>query len=179
MGIESLSSFADDGSLNVVVETPRGSTGKFKFDRASGLMKLARPLPFGIAYPYDWGFVPGTQMPDGDPLDAMILWEGTGTPGLLIVSRCLGILHVEQNSPKGARQRNDRLVVVPVKAPRQDAVRSVADLAERTRAELQHFFTAVVAFEAKQIALLGWEGPEEALALVRKSRVQPSEKLAR
>jgi inorganic pyrophosphatase len=63
--------FRRDGSLNVVIETPRGSTAKFTYDNETGSIIASRPLPLGIAYPYDWGFVPGTHASDGDPLDAM------------------------------------------------------------------------------------------------------------
>ena len=36
-----------DGSLNVVVETPRGATAKFKYDERAGVMRLSRPHPSG------------------------------------------------------------------------------------------------------------------------------------
>jgi inorganic pyrophosphatase len=45
----------------------------------------------------------------------------------------------------------------------------VFDLSERARAELTHFFVAAVAFEKKELKVLGWDGPHEALALVHKS----------
>ena len=54
---------------------------KFKYDPDEGVMMLARPLPLGLTYPYDWGFVPSTRAADGDPLDAVILWNGTSYPG--------------------------------------------------------------------------------------------------
>ena len=69
-----------DGSLNVVVETPRGAVAKFKYDEQSGLMTLSRALPLGIVYPYDWGFVASTKAADGDPIDAMALWKAAEFP---------------------------------------------------------------------------------------------------
>jgi len=162
--------FRADGSINVVVETPRGSQSKFKFDPETGSMILSRPLPSGIVYPCDWGFIPSTRAADGDPLDAMILWDGTGFPGLIVASRLIGILRVEQKSlASGARERNDRLFALPVKAPRSEQVRSVFDLPERVRLELEQFFQNVVAFEGKEIALLGFAGPDEADRVLRAS----------
>lgn len=165
-GIEALPAVRDDGFLNVVVETPRGASIKVKFDSSTGLMMLSRPLPNGVTYPYDWGFVAGTRAPDGDPLDALILWDCASYPGLLVPSRPVGVLAVEQSAPDGARQRNDRLIVIPAKSPRLDSVQSINDVTPRVRAELEQFFSAVVAFEGKQLRILGWDGPDAARALV-------------
>ncbi len=166
MSLESLPALREDGLLNVVVETPRGSTIKVKFDGGSGLMMLSRPLPAGLAYPYDWGFVTGTRASDGDPVDAMLFWDCSSYPALLVPSRAVAVLRVDQADPKGGRQRNDRLLVVPATSPRFDAIRSVDDVPERTRKELEQFFTAAVAFEGKDVRLLGWGNAADALALV-------------
>jgi inorganic pyrophosphatase len=56
-----LPSHDEDGQLQVVVEAPRGSRAKFKYDPTGQTFKFARPLCLGTAYPYDWGFVPGTR----------------------------------------------------------------------------------------------------------------------
>lgn len=165
--------FGDDGSLNVIVESPRGATSKFKYDLALDRLVLSRPLPSGIAYPHDWGFVPSTRAADGDPVDAMIVWDGVSYPGVLVPCRPIGILNVEQtNVTTGARERNDRLAVLPVKAPKVESIVTVFDLSERTRAELEQFFKAVTFFEKKDVALLGWEGPERARAFVEASLVR-------
>jgi inorganic pyrophosphatase len=169
MSVESLRAVRHDGYLNVVVETPRGSTIKIKFDPASGLMMLSRPLPSGLSYPFDWGFVAGTRAADGDPLDALVLWDCSSYPGLLVPSRPLALLAVEQSAPDGMRQRNDRLVVVPGKSPRLDALQSLDDIPVRLRAELEQFFIAAVAFEGKHVRLLSWQGSAEARRLVESS----------
>jgi inorganic pyrophosphatase len=167
-----VAAFGDDGSLNVIVESPRGASSKFKYDPALDRFVLSRPLPSGVVYPHDWGFVPSTRAADGDPVDAMIVWDGVTYPGILVACRPIGVLNVEQtNVSKGGRERNDRLAVLPVKAPRLDTIATVFDLPERTRAELEQFFKAVTFFEKKDVKMLGWEGPERARAFVEASLV--------
>ena len=56
-----------------VIETPKGRRNKFKFDPKSQCFVLSGLLPEGMAFPYDFGFVPSTLAADGDPLDSMIL----------------------------------------------------------------------------------------------------------
>lgn len=131
-------------------------------------MVLSRPLPMGISYPYDWGFIPSTRASDGDPLDAMVRWEGGSYPGVVIPCRLIGVLEVEQtNIETGARERNDRVMAVPVTSVAMAAVRSVLELTERARAELQTFFEVSVKFEGKELLILGWSGPDQADALLR------------
>lgn len=157
-----------DGWLNVVVETPRGSTAKFKYDERSGVMRLSRPLPSGLCYPYDWGFIPSTRAADGDALDAMIIWDGVSYPGIVVTAQCLAVLRVEQKDPEsGGRQRNDRVLTVPVKSRHGNE----GGLDSLLRAQLEQFFTAAVAFEGKDVRLLGWGDADEADALVRAADV--------
>jgi len=174
-----LSAYAADGSLYVMVESPRGSSIKFKYDPAIDRITLSRPLPAGLSYPHDWGFVPSTRASDGDPLDALIAWEGTSYPGVVIPCRPIGVLEIEQTNPRtGARERNDRVVMLPVKAPRVDDVRTVFDFSDRWRAELEKFFLAAVAFEGKDLKVLGWNGPSEANQLIKKSLIMSDDEEA-
>ena len=157
-----------DGWLNVVVETPRGSTAKFKYDERAGVMRLSRPLPSGLCYPYDWGFIPSTRAADGDALDAMINWDGMSYPGIVVAARCVAVLRVDQKDPVGVgRQRNDRVLTAPVKTRHGHD----GELDARLRAQLEQFFTAAVAFEGKDIRLLGWGDADEADALVRAAEI--------
>lgn len=52
-----------------VIETPKGRRNKFKYDPDSGLFSLSNLLPQGFSFPFDFGFIPSTASPDGDPLD--------------------------------------------------------------------------------------------------------------
>jgi inorganic pyrophosphatase len=81
------------------------------------------------------------------------------------------VLLVEQtNGETGRRERNDRLAVLPIDAPRWADVRTIDDLSDRARSELARFFEAAVEFEGKDLKILGWRGPDAARKLLRASR---------
>jgi inorganic pyrophosphatase len=157
-----------EGVLHVIVESPAGATAKIKWEPRWQVFALSRPLPLGVSYPHDWGFVPGTRAQDGDPLDALVLTEGTTYPGLLIPARPLGVLRLEQNR-KGVpgRERNDRLIAIPLSAARQ-SLSHINEMSQRLRQEIEQFFRDVTFFESKDPTMLGWGGPEDAWALVQR-----------
>src|SRR5688572_6149692 len=122
MNLAALPTFASKDIFHVVVESPRGSTLKLKYEPQFEAMAVSRPLPLGVTYPFDWGFVPSTRGADGDPLDAMLLWDVPSYPGVVVPCRLVGVLRVEQNRTNHdplERIRNDRVMAVPVAARRE------------------------------------------------------------
>jgi inorganic pyrophosphatase len=159
----------DDGDIHVVVESPRGSRVKLKYEPALGVFTLARPLILGVQYPFDWGFVPSTRAPDGDPLDAIVLSEAPSYPGVVLACRAIGVVLVTQNAKEGGRERNDRLVTVAKKAPRTDGIEDARQLQERVREELAQFFLVAVSLAGKDVRIEGWDGPERAQQLIEEA----------
>ena len=49
---------AQSGDINVIIETPKGSRNKFKYDPEQHLFKLSGVLPAGAVFPFDFGFIP-------------------------------------------------------------------------------------------------------------------------
>ena len=175
-----LPTFAAADAINVVIESPRGSTLKLKYDPNLQVISLARPLTAGLVYPYDWGFVPSTRGPDGDPVDAFVMWDGTSYPGVVLPCRAIGVLRVQQTESRSQRhQRNDRVAFVPTAAARWEPLKSALDIGERTRHELEQFFLASVAFQGKALEILGWAGPDEAVAGIREMQKQRAARCGR
>lgn len=167
MGLRNLTTRDPEGSFHAVVETPRGAAAKIKFDQDLGVLILSRPLALGLQYPYDWGFIAGTLAPDGDPLDVMILWDTPTYPGLVIPSRAIGVVKLEQDKKSGrGRERNDRVIAMPTKAPRVADIRDVDDLPRRLRDEIGKFFVDVTFFADKNAKVLGWGNAAEAEKLI-------------
>ncbi|MFL5319230.1 MAG: inorganic diphosphatase [Myxococcaceae bacterium] len=169
MDLDKLPARTKDGDFHVVVESPRGSRVKLKYEPKLKAFTVARPLSFGHTYPFDWGFIPSTKAEDGDPLDVMILWDVPSYPGVVIPCRPLGVIRLEQNDGEGGRERNDRLIAIPVKAPRDQDMETFRDLSARERDELTHFFVSAVFFANKDPKLLGWGTPKEAEQLIDKA----------
>jgi inorganic pyrophosphatase len=169
MNLEELPAFASRDIFHVVVETPRGSALKLKYESRWGAMSISRPLPLGVSFPFDWGFIPSTHAADGDPLDAMLLWDVPSYPGVVIQCRALGVLQVEQNRTNhnpSARIRNDRILAIPVEARREHGITSLNALPERVRQEVEQFTTAATALEGKDVRVVGWGDAAAALELV-------------
>lgn len=152
--------------IRVVVETPRGSAAKLAFRPRRKVFEYAYPLPVGITYPYDWGFVPSTLGEDGDPLDGLVIHEATSAPGVVIKCILLGALRVAQTE-HGATVENDRYVLCP---HREDAEsESARKIPDRLRLQIERFFVASVYGTGKQIKFKGWSKPAEALKSIHHS----------
>jgi inorganic pyrophosphatase len=165
-----LPTFVRDGVFHVVVESPRGSAVKLKYDPDLAAMSISRPLTLGLTYPYDWGFVPSTKGSDGDPIDAAVLWDVATFPGIVIPCRALALVKVEQNRADGkGRSRNDRILAIPIDARRESTLTSASGLSERVRQEIELFFVSATALEPKDPRILGWDTADAALELLRSS----------
>ena len=96
--LSNLPAYSEDGSVHAVVEAPKGSLVKLKYEIKLGAFTVAHSLPLGLSYPFDWGFVPSTQAPDGDPLDILILHEASTYPGVVLPCRPLGVVEMDQET---------------------------------------------------------------------------------
>ena len=88
----------------------------------------------------------------------------------------LGVMSLSRPLTLGqgrGRERNDRIIAVPLEAPRMTHVRTARDLPARVRRELELFIVQVTTLEDKDVRVIGWAGPRTALQLIRRS-VTPS-----
>ena len=158
--------FTEDGDVQVVVETPRGSRAKFTYDPKCETFTLTNSRLTGLTYPHDWGFVPSTKADDGDPLDIVIIHDATTFPGLVVTCRVIGILQIKQKT-KNKSELNDRLFAVPRRSHSEWALKDVRDLTAPIQVELEKFFIATDELEDKKLKIIGWKGPKVALQAIR------------
>jgi inorganic pyrophosphatase len=165
--LSALPPFADDGGMRMVVESPRHSTLKYEYDPRLDAITVARELPLGVAYPFDWGFVPGTRAEDGDPIDALALHATATHPSVVLPCAPLGVITVRERRNR-SWIANDRLVLRPAWQGCTPAVDRIARLPRQTIRELEQFFVSAAFFTGKRMTVTGWRGPRAATALVRR-----------
>lgn len=158
-----------DGILQVIVETPKGSRNKYAFDPKQEIFALKKVLPAGMAFPYDFGFLPRTIAPDGDPIDVLLLMDEPAFPGCAIRSRLIGIIEGEQIDGK-KRTRNDRLVAIAEANHIYANIKKLKDLPNQFLRELQDFFVNYHKLEGKEYRLLGCKGTAAASSLIKKAQ---------
>ena len=137
--------------VNVIVEIPRGSRNKVEYDPDLEAFRLDRVLYASVYYPGDYGFVPGTLAPDGDPLDVLVLVSEPTFPGCVLPARPLGVL--EMRDEKGS---DEKVLAVPVGDPRFREADDLADLPAHLLEEVEYFFDIYKELEGKETATGGW-----------------------
>jgi inorganic pyrophosphatase len=154
--------------LHVVIETPKGSTEKYSYHKKTGLFKLNKILPSGLVFPFDFGFLPGTEGDDGDPLDALVICEFKSFTGCLMECRLIGAVLVEEME-KEKTIRNDRYFFIPVLSKQFKDIEKLEDLPAQFRDETEKFFVEYKKAEGSECKIIGTIGPEKAYKMVRKN----------
>jgi inorganic pyrophosphatase len=152
--------------VNVIIEVPMGGNPvKYELDKESGAMFVDRFLHTAMHYPCNYGFVPHTLSDDGDPVDAAVLGQHIVAPGVVIPSRPIGVLLMEDESGI-----DEKILCVPVDRlhPYYENVTSVEHVRPILLEQLSHFFSHYKDLEpGKWVKVQGWEGPEKAKELIR------------
>ncbi len=151
--------------VRAIVEIPRNSTNKYEYDGELGVFRMDRTLYSPLHYPGDYGFIPGTLADDGDPLDVLVLMDEPSFPGVMIVTRPVGMLRmVDQSTP------DDKVLAVPTRNPRFDQIHTIDQVFPHNLREIEHFFAIYKELEEKHTEMRGWQGPKEAQQLIRRCR---------
>ncbi len=152
--------------LTCVVEIPKGSRNKYEYDPGLGGVKLDRFLSASVVYPTDYGFVPDTLAPDGDPLDALVCVSEPTFPGCMVPSKVIGLFKMADE--KG---EDPHVVCVPCSDPGWNHLDEVTDMPAQLRAEITHFFTVYKDLDPdRHSEVKGWGDRAAGLATVEEAR---------
>jgi len=159
--------FTKNKYVNVIIETPFKSRNKFTYDKESGLFKLKKAIPDGLAFPCDFGFIPRTLGEDGDPLDVVLLVDDYTFPGCLVECRVIGVIKLEEKEKGKKWIRNDRFIAVPAETKDDSHICHFKDLNENKLTAITEFL-GIYNFSDKKIRITGMAGPAAALQLIKK-----------
>jgi inorganic pyrophosphatase len=148
--------------VNAIIEIPAGSRIKYEIDKDTGLVTVDRVLYSPFHYPAEYGYIPQTLAPDGDPADVLVLINGSTYPGVVIRARPIGLLKMHDD--KGG---DDKILCVAADDPNYAHVETLKDLPPHFMKEVEHFFVTYKDLEEKDVHSDGWVGKEEAHQFIR------------
>jgi len=154
--------------IEIVIEAPRGSRNKYEADHDTGAIWLDRMLFTATQFPADYGFIPETLAPDGDPLDAVVLLDEPTFPGCHVRGRVVGLFRMHDE-----HGQDDKVVAVPATDPRWESFNDVADLPEHLKREIAHFFDVYKDLEpGSATEIQGWTDASTAESVIEEARAQ-------
>jgi inorganic pyrophosphatase len=158
-----------DRIVNAVIETPKGSTGKYALHSGYGIIAFHEMLPKALAWPYDYGFIPQTRAPDNDPLDLLLVNEHGLFSGCLVKARVIGAIREKKDGTE-----NDRLIGVPLPSPGApaptDGYRDICDIPADTLDEIKRFLVEYSARQGHRTEVTAIVGADEAMSTVKATR---------
>jgi inorganic pyrophosphatase len=164
MRFEALSIGKDiPNDFNVVIEIPARLPGiKYELDKDSGFVLVDRFMATPMYYPLDYGFIPHTLSEDGDPVDILLISPYPLQPGVVVRSRPLGLLEMEDEAGIDAK-----IIAVPVSklTPVYDALQNITDVDPLLLEQIKHFFEHYKDLEkGKWVKVKGWKDADAARA---------------
>ena len=163
--------------VNVIIEIPIGGVPvKYELDKASGAMYVDRFLHTAMYYPCNYGFIPHTLSDDGDPIDAAVVSQIPVIPGVVIRSRPVGVLIMEDESGI-----DEKILCVPTDElhPFYADITSYRDLRPILIEQIAHFFEHYKDLETdKWVKVQGWGGQDEANRLIEEAMHRAADQAA-
>ena len=128
------------------IEIPAGSKVKYELDKPTGLLKVDRVLYSAVHYPANYGFVPRTYCPDGDPLDVLVLCQETVVPLTLIHARTIGLITMSDQG-----EFDHKIIAVATEDPEFTSFREATDMPAHRLVMLRRFFQDYTQLEGKVV----------------------------
>ena len=154
--------------INVIIEVPVGGEPiKYEMDKEAGALIVDRFLYPPMRYPGNYGFVPHTLSPDGDPIDVLVCNTRTIVPGAIINCRPIGVMMMEDDGGG-----DEKIIAVPSSkiSARYDRIRTVGDLPPITKAQIEHFFQHYKDLEpGKWVKIVNWGDVDDAKRAIREA----------
>jgi len=155
-----------NGTVNTVVEIPKGSTNKIEWDRHRAAFVLDRVEPKIFAKPVNYGFIPQTLDEDGDELDTLIVTEDPLTTGTWLEARVIGVMNFQDDG-----EADHKVVVVPADDRHTDnKIQTIDDLGSRWKEQVEHHFSHYKdLYKPGSTKVLGWGDAEDAKKTIAES----------
>lgn len=154
-------------AISVFIEVSKDSNVKYEHNKDENRIECDRVLFTPMAYPYNYGYFPGTEAGDGDPLDVMVVTNYPLLPGCYIKCKILGVLYT-----KDEKGTDEKIIAVPIESvdPYMKTINDLFDLKHCQLDKIKFFFENYKKLENnKWVEVTGWGNKEAAMKVYEES----------
>jgi len=122
--------------MKVIIEVSKNSNIKYEYDKENKCLILDRILHNTNFFPYNYGFIPNTLSPDGDPVDIIVLCEYSLTPGIICDVKIIGGINTEDEAGQ-----DDKIIAVlsnKTDSTSKD-IENISDIGENILKNIRYF----------------------------------------
>ena len=158
----------DTITADVFIEIAKGSHIKYEYDKERKALVCDRILHTPFKYEFNYGFIPNTLSPDGDPLDVIVIMEDELIPGCYIKCKFIGILETEDDAGV-----DPKIIMCPCNKvdPMTREINNLCDLSSIKLERIKYFFTHYKDLENKKVRIGEFKGKEEAIQIFQQSSI--------
>lgn len=158
--------------INAIIEIPKGSNIKYEYSVEEKRMFVDRILPGEFSYPFNYGRIENTLMPDGNHLDILILNDKPILPTVAIKVKIIGVLLFEDGDTYEEKVNDDHILAVPGDSIdyRYHNINDIEDISEMDKSQLYYFFTNYKKHEGKYSKVNGFSNRYQAIRIIEMAR---------
>ena len=147
-------------TVDVFIEIAKGSHIKYEYDKVRKALVCDRILHTPFKYEFNYGFIPNTLSPDGDPLDVIVVMEDELLPGCYITCKFIGLLETEDDAGV-----DPKIIMCPSNKvdPVSREINDLKDLSSIKLERIKYFFTHYKDLENKQVKIGEFKGKMDAI----------------
>ena len=156
----------DNGTANVVIEIPTGSSNKIEWNRELAIFQLDRVEPVIFGKPTNYGFIPQTLDEDGDELDALVITSEPLPTGIFLEAKIIGVMKFEDDG-----EVDDKIVFVPADDRNTgNAINTLEDLPKQLLNQIEFHFNHYKDLKKPGTTIVkSWSDIEEAKVVIHES----------
>ena len=145
----------------VFIEIEQGGKNKYEIDKETSLIILDRVLFTATYYPMNYGFIPRTYSPDGDPLDVFVLCSQPIEKMSLVRCYPIGVIKMIDGD-----ELDQKIIAIPFGDPQNNNFKDISELPSHIFDELIHFLKVYKQLENKPVIIENISGREEAIQTI-------------
>lgn len=147
--------------VDAIIELEADTRRKYKI--VDGIPRLSEVRFFAMPSPIACGYIPNTEIYEGQPLEILVIDSEPSHPGYIVPARIVGYLEMYKNG-----KEEFRIISVSDLNMRYKDIHNLSDISMFTLSEIKQYYINYGKLHNCDIEIIRYHPKEDALELIKK-----------